>query len=547
MADVHVPPDVRREILRAFTRKYHLQLRSDAVQFVCATLQAHGLLDEPVARAEAVEALANALVEQHFSGASSAGFDGLVVTSDVLCKVYDQLVVEGAEEPGAASAVTMGDTPNLERYFHVCDAFKLPRIRFNGSRKIFEPIEKPASLLSSPASVTEHLAERYELLRSVVLRNEHFLPPLAAGARESHMKLTTTKNLLGRQGQNCLLFGRLSTTPDGQYVLEDTEGSVHLDLDAAIAGEGIFTEGSFVLVEGEYTMQERLHAFAIGHPPSESRDEARSLFGHVDFTGTGAVPQKHVAAMQSQEMQHPDLSFAVFSDVHLDHENSLSNLRAILQGYGDADFIPFCLVLCGNFTSVSMEADEGNRDRFEQGFLRLAELLQRFPHILEQTHLVLIPGPADPVSTPLLPRARIPAPLVASFEQSLPSAFVAQRLHWASNPCKLVYFSQEMVIFRDDIMSKMLRSAVRLKDELRDGDLQKFLVSTLLDQAHLCPLPQQVRPVLWEHANAMRLYPMPSALVLADRYERFELTYEGCHVFNPGSFRGQMERSELQE
>lgn len=27
-------------------------------------------------------------------------------------------------------------------------------------------------------------------------------------------------------------------------------------------------------------------------------------------------------------------------------------------------------------------------------------------------------------------------------------------------------------------------------------------------------------------------------LVLADCYERFELTYEGCHVFNPGSFRG---------
>lgn len=27
-------------------------------------------------------------------------------------------------------------------------------------------------------------------------------------------------------------------------------------------------------------------------------------------------------------------------------------------------------------------------------------------------------------------------------------------------------------------------------------------------------------------------------LVLADKYERYELTYEGCHVFNPGSFLG---------
>lgn len=29
---------------------------------------------------------------------------------------------------------------------------------------------------------------------------------------------------------------------------------------------------------------------------------------------------------------------------------------------------------------------------------------------------------------------------------------------------------------------------------------------------------------------------MPTALILADKYERYELTYEGCHVFNPGRF-----------
>lgn len=83
-----------------------------------------------------------------------------------------------------------------------------------------------------------------------------------------------------------------------------------------------------------------------------------------------------------------------------------------------------------------------------------------------------------------------------------------------SNPCRLVYFSQDIVIFRDNIMSKMLRSAMLLKDHLEAGDLQKYLVSTLLDQAHLCPLPPQVRPILWEYAHALRLYPMPSAVRL---------------------------------
>jgi hypothetical protein len=27
-------------------------------------------------------------------------------------------------------------------------------------------------------------------------------------------------------------------------------------------------------------------------------------------------------------------------------------------------------------------------------------------------------------------------------------------------------------------------------------------------------------------------------VILADKYERYDLTYEGCHVFNPGSFVG---------
>jgi len=64
------------------------------------------------------------------------------------------------------------------------------------------------------------------------------------------------------------------------------------------------------------------------------------------------------------------------------------------------------------------------------------------------------------------------------------------------------------------------------------------LVQTILDQVHLSPLPLTTRPTLWEYDHALRLYPMPTAVILADKYERYELTYEGCHVFNPGRFVG---------
>ena len=62
------------------------------------------------------------------------------------------------------------------------------------------------------------------------------------------------------------------------------------------------------------------------------------------------------------------------------------------------------------------------------------------------------------------------------------------------------------------------------------------LVQTILDQSHLSPFTLSTRPTLWEYDHAMRLYPMPTAIVLADKSESYDLTYEGCHVFNPGRF-----------
>lgn len=63
-------------------------------------------------------------------------------------------------------------------------------------------------------------------------------------------------------------------------------------------------------------------------------------------------------------------------------------------------------------------------------------------------------------------------------------------------------------------------------------------MSTILDQGYLTPLPAHVQPVLWEHDHALRLFPLPDALVLADQFARFALTYEKCRVFNPGPFAG---------
>ncbi|KAI5304385.1 DNA-directed DNA polymerase epsilon, subunit B [Ascosphaera pollenicola] len=159
---------------------------------------------------------------------------------------------------------------------------------------------------------------------------------------------------------------------------------------------------------------------------------------------------------------------------------------------------------------------------------------------------------------------------------------------WASNPARLCMFgpTKEIVIFRDDMSGRLRRNAILLKGASDDQDVDedamdvevereelnnvdgitslperngtkdpdvtpatpankshtldglaasRKLVKTVLDQGHLSPFPLTTRPVLGSFGSVLNLYPLPSALILADsETEPFALTYEGCHVMNPG-------------
>ncbi|CAK4034297.1 DNA polymerase epsilon subunit B [Lecanosticta acicola] len=165
---------------------------------------------------------------------------------------------------------------------------------------------------------------------------------------------------------------------------------------------------------------------------------------------------------------------------------------------------------------------------------------------------------------------------------------------WTSNPTKLSLFgpAHEVVIFKDDISGRFRRNAVRIgqaakqtqqppteaaesqsgedivmsgalpsTEDVIDGDSQmteqaavdspmandtpgepfvvkeaKRLILSLLPQSTVSPFPLTVRPVHWDYAaSALGLYPLPHTLVLADKEASpFALTFEGCHVINPG-------------
>ncbi|KAK5115219.1 hypothetical protein LTR85_009977 [Meristemomyces frigidus] len=160
---------------------------------------------------------------------------------------------------------------------------------------------------------------------------------------------------------------------------------------------------------------------------------------------------------------------------------------------------------------------------------------------------------------------------------------------WTSNPAKLSLFgpAHEMMVFRDDIAGRFRRNAVRVgqatrqrnerhptendaqedfvmsgalptTEDISQDDTQmtdgmtehppsgpsedyttaqaKKLILSLLPQSTLSPFPLATRPVHWDFAGALSLYPLPNTLILADAESApFAMTFEGCHVINPGS------------
>lgn len=167
---------------------------------------------------------------------------------------------------------------------------------------------------------------------------------------------------------------------------------------------------------------------------------------------------------------------------------------------------------------------------------------------------------------------------------------------WSTNPTRLTLFgpTQELVLFRDDIYGRLRRNAVKFRplesestneseavanriqyresaigdphpnpgDKMdidtavekaeshmpalkskeaasstvsSDLNTARKLVKTILDQGYLSPFPLSDRPVLWDHVGALQLYPLPTAMVIMDpEAPAFAVTYEGCHVMNPG-------------
>lgn len=261
---------------------------------------------------------------------------------------------------------------------------------------------------------------------------------------------------------------------------------------------------------------------------------------------------------------------------------------------------PLTFVITGNFTSQAVMArgGSGGSIEYKEYFDALASTLSDFPSLLQSSTFVFVPGDNDGWVSAFTAGASVPLPrkpVPDMFTSRIRRAFATANADasaktpgacvWTSNPSRLTLFgpNHEVVLFRDDLSARLRRTSVNIKrkaaahedaenippesqpsptdpsetntdameldaasslpskpepSSIPSGDTRaaQKLVKTILDQGYLAPFRQAIRPVHWDYASALHLYPLPTAMVLVDTTAPpFCITYEGCHVMNPGS------------
>ncbi|KAL6449721.1 DPB2 DNA polymerase epsilon subunit B [Candida maltosa Xu316] len=509
-------------------------------------------------------------------------------------------------------------------YFKVIAPFQQPRSVFDKNRKQFDIVfskntgDDLLSRLSKnlPANI-ESYSIRYALISDRLSRNENFqknsnvsisaLHSMRNGEATSH-EITLIKNMLGRDGKKFLLFGMLRKNSNDDYVLEDETDYIELNLTQTIKAPGSFyCPGMFLLVEGIYSAsggnsnQDQdyiggcFYVSNIGHPPSERREKSLEYYGNLDYLGI----HRQVAPLMGEKITKISKKFKkklinvernlinhkiifIGSDLFLDNFKVLDKLKkffqklenSIIESDGD---IPIALIFTGSFTSTPVVPTNSsitnitNSETYKSNFDNFTNILSQYEHIVNNCKIILIPGKNDPwqstyslgsSSLDHFPQSSIPKVFINRLERLLPRGNLI--VTW--NPTRINYLSQEIVILKDELMTKLKRNDIVFDNDIlmerekldkeasisnqerinlviqNKSDMHHLssktaqarkLVKTILDQGNLQPFPKLTNAM---YDYSLRVEPLPTILVLQDSsFGNFEVTYNGCKVINVGS------------
>ncbi|PWW80173.1 hypothetical protein C7212DRAFT_273799 [Tuber magnatum] len=587
---VEIPLNVLRPVaFRVFTKKHNLTLKSDALALLCAFIgrrcgaewrdsgAGEKLLDE-VARQWRRNEGANGVLVDGGEGLKSVirglevGGDSVGVSREKsfdMAEVPSSALYDGGGMDGIGASAQTEELEDVEpcAYLKVIDAFSQPKFSYNPLKKQFEKAPKP-SLLPPPQTKTQLFRTRYNLLHQRLLRTETFQLPTFSAASSSAAKavnrLTPIANLLGRSGQSFLLFGMLGVSPSGLLILLDPSGEIVLDLSVATAipeDGSWFTPGCFCILDGTFEETGKFTVFTVGQPSAERRATSAEVFGHVDFLGNGVTLDMSVSSggqqgriLRKAEKSLEDVKHLFIGEVELDGKGTLEALRKVFSEYEMEP--PLVVVLMGNFCSVAMGSSGGSVG-YKEYFDQLASLLQDFPALTASSTFIFVPGDNDPWASTFsggasttLPRKPIPEIFATRVKRVFTQSRGTNSIVWASNPCRIGYFTQEIVICRDDIFSRFQRNSINFhkSDHPMEDALSQPEETGVEEKEEEVEVETKSTRAFYPHSPSPlgRFYGIIGTLlvfthypalqlVLADpRMQPFVITYESCHVMNPG-------------
>lgn len=512
-------------------------------------------------------------------------------------------------------------------YYRIINASEQYYFPYDGFKKQYMSPQPPISLITNLDRKISSFMTRYCIIRDRTLRNENFqntndtFNPLSSmvalqndllqnnldtSTPSTYMAITQIKNLLGRDGQNFLILGLLTYNAKGNLQMEDLSGKIEVDISQANPTEGLYYyPGCIVLAEGIYfTVGHKFHITSVTHPPAERRELTQDAVGNIDFLNicnnndnsdapitriSNDLKIRLLSLEQALNAQNLSKFILLGGDICLDHENTFNALSKVFQKIEndivENDVAPIGIIFFGSFASSPVfpsysETQTTTSKSYELNFDRLYQLLNEFKNIIEHCQLIFVPGPNDPWGGsillgdgPALPQEPIPSEFVKKLKR------LGNKVKWVSNPSRIAFLSQEIVLMRDDINRKFKKYSIEfpLIEETRvDTDLNQDIeisdneyledlsdnedspmvrhetlpevpevqfniietrkyVKTLLDQGHLKPFASS--SINYNRDHTLILSPLPSVLILCDpTVPRYDLTYNGCKTINPGKF-----------
>ncbi|KAN0045292.1 hypothetical protein ACTA71_005669 [Dictyostelium dimigraforme] len=403
----------------------------------------------------------------------------------------------------------------------------MPLFNFDSNSKQFIKCENyDRSLHGSSNSKSDLYRKRYLKVLQRTERNDYFATPVLASdkLKNEHQTITPLSSLLGNTGRKHVL-GTISQIEEDQFYIEDLNTNVKIDISKASFEFGIVTINSIIQASGEY-IDGVFIADKIQLPPTEERCETLKFLQNIDMFGER--PQKKtMEQLIKYEKEKEDNSILFLSDVWLDSERVMERLDYLFGGYKDC--APFAMILMGNFTEHPLI--NGTQYQLKKYFNDLANLIQKYPNIHQFTQFIFVPGPTDPTGSLLniLPKFPISNVFTKEFLSVIPNST------FTTNPCRIRYCSQEIIVFRDDLTNKMRRHCIL--EPSQSCDISQHLIELICSNSHLCNLTLEDKPIYWNYDHAMSVYPLPDILVIGDKSNQYEHSRaDGTYSMNPSSF-----------